>query len=145
MSRMLGARFLPIKRTPSKEIMLATHTLIPLSIFMVLVLALALLGLSASGHFPREHRAPPLTSGPGRSILYGSTAVALICLAVAIVDAWLLIPWYAAVIGGGLAILSAPLVLQRFPDRFVNGRGALLAFAGVSVVLAAFLVLAGRS
>src|SRR3979490_220086 len=115
MSRMLGARFSPIKaRTrPSggRESMLPTDALVPLAIFMALLLALALHGLSASGHFPREHRAPALSSGLGRAILYGSIAAALICLVVAIVGAWRSIPWYAAIIGGGLAILCAPLVL----------------------------------
>ena len=43
------------------------------------------------------------------------------------------------------ARIGAPLVLQRFPDRFVNGRGALLAFAGTSVVLAMLLFLAAKS
>jgi hypothetical protein len=125
--------------------MLPTDALVPLAIFMALLLALALHGLSVSGHFPREHRAPALASGLGRAILYGAIAVALVCLAVAIVGAWLLIPWYAAVIGGGLAILCAPLVLQRFPDRFVNGYGALLVFAGASAALAVLLVLAAKS
>ena len=125
--------------------MLPTDALIPLAIFMALLLALALFGLSASGHFPRHYRAPALSSGPGRAILHGSIATALICLSVAIVGAWLLIPWYAAVIGGGLAILCAPLVLQRCPDRFVNGYGALLAFAGASVALAVLLVLEAKS
>src|SRR6267378_2372283 len=118
-----------------ETIMLPTDSLVPLAIFMTLLLALALHGLSASDHFPREHRAPALTSGLGRAILYSSIIVALICLAAAIVGALRSIPWYAAIIGGGLAILCAPLALQRFPDRFVNGRGALLAFAGAGVVL----------
>ena len=125
--------------------MLPTDALVPLAIFIPLLLALALHGLSASGHFPRAHRAPALTSGRGRAILYGSIAAALICLAAAIVGALRSIPWYAAIIGGGLAILCAPLVLQRCPDRFVNGRGALLTFAGAGAVLALLLVLAVES
>ena len=44
------------------------------------------------------------------------------------------------VIGGGLAILMAPLALQQFPDRFVDGRAALLSFAGASAALALLLV-----
>ncbi|HEY6860178.1 MAG TPA: hypothetical protein VI358_10385 [Pseudolabrys sp.] len=47
-----------------------------------------------------------------------------------------MIPWYAAVIGGGLAILAAPLVLQQFTDTFVDGRASLLSFAGAGVLLA---------
>jgi hypothetical protein len=51
-----------------------------------------------------------------------------------------LIPWYAAVIGGGLAILAAPLVLQNFTDRFVDGRGSLMSFAGAGGLLALLLI-----
>ena len=72
--------------------------------------------LAASGQFPREHRAPALTSGVGGIVLYGTIAMAITSLLVAFFAAWRLIPWYAAVIGGGLAILAAPLVLQQFTD-----------------------------
>ena len=50
--------------------------------------------------------------------------------------AWRLIPWYAAVIGGGLAILVAPFVLRQFPDCFVDGRASLLSFAAAGALLA---------
>jgi hypothetical protein len=50
------------------------------------------------------------------------------------------IPWYAAVIGGGLSVLATPLVLQWFPDRFVDGRNALLAFSALSVAPAVLLL-----
>jgi len=77
--------------------------------------------------------------------LYGTIAVALINLLAALFAAWRLIPWYAAVIGGGLAILAAPLVLQQFTDRFVDGRTSLVSFAGAGALLAFLLVwLAGR-
>jgi len=119
--------------------MFSTDALVPLAIFLALLLALAMYGLAASGQFPREHRAPDLTSGGGQTVLYGSFAVAMVCLLVAMIGAWKLIPWYAAIIGGGLVILCAPLVLQRFPDSFVNGRGALFTFAGTSALLALLL------
>jgi hypothetical protein len=119
--------------------MMPIDALLPLAVFLALVLTLALHGLAASGHFPREYRAPAFASGFGQALLFGSIAAAIVCLIIAIIGAWRLIPWYAAIIGGGLAILCAPLVLQRFPDRFVNGRGALLAFAGASVLLALLL------
>ena len=119
--------------------MLPGETLIPLILFTALLLVLALHTLAASGQFPREHRAPALASGVGGIVLYGTIAVTITSLVVALLAAWRLIPWYAAIIGGGLAILCAPLVLQRFPDRFVNGRGALFAFAGASIVLALLL------
>ena len=51
-----------------------------------------------------------------------SILIVLACLVVGLFAAWRLIPWYAAVISGGGGILVAPLVLQWFPDRFVDGK-----------------------
>ncbi|MGB8104258.1 MAG: hypothetical protein WCF47_08260 [Pseudolabrys sp.] len=125
--------------------MLPEAVWIPLALFMTLLLFVSLHALAASGQFPREHRAPALMSGGGAIVLYGTIAVALISLLAALFAAWWLIPWYAAVIGGGLAILAAPLVLQQFTDRFVDGRTSLVSFAGAGALLAFFLVwLAGR-
>ena len=42
-------------------------------------------------------------------------------------------------IGGGAALLFAPLLLQPLPDSFVNGRRGLLVFAAGAVVLAALM------
>ena len=120
--------------------MLPEAALIPLALFTALLLFVCLHVLAASGQFPREHRALALASGFGGFILYGSIAVAFISLLVAFFAAWRLIPWYAAVIGGGLAILAAPLVLQKFTDRFVDGRGSLLSFAGAGGLLALLLI-----
>ena len=114
--------------------MLPGETLIPLILFTALLLVLALHTLAASGQFPREHRAATLASGVGGIVLYGTSLV------VALLVAWRLIPWYAAVIGGGFAILIAPLVLQQFPDRFVDGRASLLSFAAAGALLALLLV-----
>ena len=125
--------------------MLPEAVWIPLALFTSLLLFVSLHALAASGQFPREHRAPALMSGGGAIVLYGTIAVALISLLAALVAAWRLIPWYAAVIGGGLAILAAPLVLQQFTDRFVDGRTSLVSFAGAGALLAFLLVcLAGR-
>ena len=125
--------------------MLPEAVWIPLALFTTLLLFISLYALAASGQFPREHRAPALMSGGGAIVLYGTIAVALISLLAALVAAWRLIPWYAAVIGGGLAILAAPLVLQQFTDRFVDGRTSLVSFAGAGALLAFLLVcLAGR-
>ena len=120
--------------------MLPEAAIIPLALFTALLLFVCLLALAASGQFPREHRAPALASRFGAFILHGSIAVALISLLVAFFAAWRLIPWYAAVIGGGLAILAAPLVLQKFTDRFVDGRGSLMSFAGAGGLLALLLI-----
>jgi hypothetical protein len=113
--------------------MLPIQALIPAVLFTALVLAAALQGLAASGHFPRSVK--PLGSGPGLVVLFGTIVLTVISFAAGIDAALQLTPWYAAVIGGGLSVLVAPLVLQIFPDRFVDGRGALTVFAGVSLLL----------
>ena len=125
--------------------MLPEAVWIPLALFTTLLLFVSLHALAASGQFPREHRAPTLMSGGGAIVLYGTIAVALISLLAGLFAAWRLIPWYAAVIGGGLAILAAPLTLQQFTDRFVDGRTSLVSFAGAGALLAFLLVcLVGR-
>lgn len=113
---------------------MSPHAWLVLPPYMLLLLAVSLLGLAASGHFPAEHRTPALSSASGRAMLYGSIACGAGCLAAGAVYAWSPVPLYALVIGGGAAILFAPLVLQRLPDRFVDGYGALTAFSGVAVL-----------
>jgi len=114
--------------------------LLPLVPFMALILAASLHGLAVSSHFPRRHRGPGLVSGFGPIILFGSMALVVVCLVPGIAAALRFIPWYAAIIGGGFSLLAAPLVLRWFPDRFVDGRGAPVAFAAASAVLALLLV-----
>src|SRR5215469_15806088 len=109
-------------------------------LFIALLLSAALTALAASGHFPPEHRAASLRSGTGRAILFGACAVAAFSLAVGIAVAWLVLPWAAAVIGAGAAMLAAPLLLRPLPDAFVNGRAALVAFASASALLAVALL-----
>lgn len=112
----------------------------PLVLFMALLLAGALHLLAASGHFPVEHRAAALGTPLGSAILFGTSAVVLLAVAAGVFAIAALAPWYAAVIGGGLAILLAPLVLQPFPDAFVNGRASLLLLAAIAMVIAALLL-----
>jgi hypothetical protein len=115
----------------------STEALIALALFMALVLASALQGLAASGHFPRADQP---ASGVAPLILFGTIALVALSLAAGSMAALRLLPWYAAVISGGLSVLVAPPVLQAFPDRFVDGRGSLLAFAATGAVLALSLV-----
>ena len=56
---------------------MSSNAILPLVLFMVLLLAVALCGLAGSGHFPREHRSPDLTSGAGPFILFGSLALSV--------------------------------------------------------------------
>jgi hypothetical protein len=118
--------------------MLRLDLVFPLVVFAALLLAAALLALSASGHFPRRAGA---ANEPGTLLLSVSMLAGAAATAAGLIAAWRHLPWPSAVIAGGLAILAAPLVLQQFPDRFVDGRGSLAAFGGGAVVLAAILVI----
>jgi hypothetical protein len=115
--------------------------LVDLIVFMGLVLTLALYGLTASGHFPAEARADSLKSGAGSAVLWSTIAIAIVILAAALAFAWLRLPLYAAVIGGGAMVLIAPLLLQPLPDSFVDGRRGLVAFCALALGLA---LIAGR-
>ena len=112
-----------------------------LAVFMALVLVLSLYGLAVSGHFPAEHRTPALRTGGGRLILWGTIALCAALALSALAFAWVRVPLYAAVIGGGAMALIAPLLLQPLPDSFVDGRRALLTFTGLGIALA---LVAGR-
>lgn len=106
----------------------------------MLMLVVSLHGLTASGHFPSATRLPAMAKGAGPTVLWLSILVVFACLAVGLVGAWRLIPWYAAVIGGGGGVLVAPLVLQLFSDRFVDGKRGLIWFAAAAGMLALILL-----
>jgi hypothetical protein len=105
-----------------------------LVLFAAALLIVALIVLTASGHFPAEHRRV------GHAVLFASLAAAFACLIVSLAFAWNRIPWYAAVIAGGLPVLAAPLVLRPLPDRFVDGRASLVIFSAIAVALAAAML-----
>jgi hypothetical protein len=106
-----------------------------LALFMALVLVLSLYGLTVSGHFPEEHRDPALRVGLGPLLLWGTIALCGVLTLAALLFAWQRVPLYAAVIGGGAMVLFAPLLLQPFPDSFVNGRRGLVIFAALATGL----------
>jgi len=108
-----------------------------LLLFTGSVLTAALYGLTASGHFPAEFRAATLQRGWGRVVLWGTMLVAVVAPVAALARAASLLPWYVALIGGGAALLFAPLLLQPLPDSFVNGRRGLLTFSAAAALLAA--------
>jgi hypothetical protein len=116
------------------------HAVLALVLFIALVLSAVLTALAASGHFPPEHRAASLRSGAGRAILFGACVVSLLALVVGATAAWLVLPSSWAVIGAGIAMLAAPLLLRPLPDAFVNGRAALVTFASASALLALALL-----
>jgi hypothetical protein len=75
----------------------------------------------------------------GGLVLWGTLAMAGLAGLAALATAWRTLPWYATVIGGGAALLFAPLLLQPLPDSFVNGRRGLLVFATAAVLLAGLM------
>ncbi len=103
--------------------------------FALLVMSASLYGLTASGHFPSEHRPEALKSPAGTAILWGTMTLALATVLVGLGLAWTTLPWTWAVIVGGAVLLIAPLILQLFPDSFVDGRAGLLVFAGLGAAL----------
>jgi hypothetical protein len=114
-----------------------------LVVFALLTMSAALYGLTASGQFPVEYRAEVLKSPGGSALLWGTMALGVATALVALFLAWIALPWYAAVIAGGGVLLMAPLVLQMFPDSFVDGRGGLVTFAGIGAVLSLAVMMLG--
>ena len=104
--------------------------------FMAGVLAVALYGLTASGHFPAEARSAKFKGRWGPLVLWGTLAVTALAAAAMLLTSWWILPWYLQVIGGGAMLLFAPLLLQPLPDSFVNGRRGLLAFSAGAALLA---------
>lgn len=121
--------------------MLTPSSLVPLALFVALVLTASLYGLAASGHFPRASRRPAMATRSAAVTIWLSGLLALLAVIAGAISVWHVIPWYTVVIGAGLAILAAPLVLQQCSDAFVDGRGALIAFSGGAAILAIALVL----
>ena len=113
-----------------------------LVIFMGLMLAMSMYGLSVSGQFPLTHRTEPFRSRLGGLILLGSLVLTFAAFIAGIYFVHASVPWYALVIGGGAMVLITPLLLPSFSDKFVDGRGSLLVFsclaASLSVALAWF-------
>jgi len=120
--------------------MSAIGQLIPLLPFVLLVSAAALQGLAVSGHFPLRGAGAKSASQPGPVTLFASIAVTLLALCAGCAAAPRLTSWAAAIIAGGFSLLFAPLVLPVFPDRFVNGAGALFAFTAAALAAATVLI-----
>jgi hypothetical protein len=107
-----------------------------LILFMAAVLAVSAFVITAAGQFPREHRKPALDSPAGAALLWLTIALAAVAVVATLLFAWLVLPWYATVLGGGLMILVAPYVLHPLPDRVVNGPSALVGLSALALVLA---------
>jgi hypothetical protein len=116
-----------------------------IALFAALMLFVSLQLLAASGHFPLQARTAAMKGVASVIVLWLSIAVTLAALGAGAVAAVQTAPWQGLVIGGGLAVLAAPLLLQPCPDWFVDGRAALLTFAaGAALSAAALAVTASR-
>jgi hypothetical protein len=111
-----------------------------LGLFMVGVLAVALYGLAASGHFPAEARSAKFRTAAGALVLWVTLAAATLAAISMLAQSWRTLPWYLSLLGGGAMLLSAPVVLQALPDQFVDGRRGLVTLSACTVVLAALML-----
>jgi hypothetical protein len=107
--------------------------------FMAGVLAVALYGLTASGHFPSEARREQFKQGSGAVVLWSTLAATLVAAAIILFKSWSVLPWYLSLLGGGGVLLFAPMLLQPLPDSFVDGRRGLLVFSACAVALAGLM------
>jgi len=114
--------------------MLPVQSLVPLALFTALFFIASLFVLAALGHFPRAARNDAMKQGFGPALLWTTIVI------VALTAAWRFIPWFAALIAGGIAILIAPLALQYISDAFVDGRRGIAIFAAIDLVLALVLL-----
>jgi hypothetical protein len=112
---------------------------IALGLLVACVLLAVLYGLAVSGHFPACLRGAALQQGWGAFLLWSTMAATVLALGAAGLCAWRALPWPAAVLGGGVAMLFAPLLLQSLPDSFVNGRRALLVLSMGTLILAVLM------
>lgn len=108
-----------------------------LAAFTATILSIALLGLTAAGHFPSRDRLAHMRTPFASAVLWGAILVSTAAAVAAIFAAGRSLPWAYAVVAGSLAVLFAPLILQKFTDSFVDGPVGLLTFAGTAAVLAA--------
>ena len=106
-----------------------------LILFMAMALNVCMFVVVAAGHFPAHSRAAELRTLAGSLILWGAICIIVVSAVGAMYFAFAILPWYAAVIGGGLMVLIAPLLVQPFPNRVVDGKAVLLGLALLALVL----------
>lgn len=104
-------------------------------IFSAFVLVIAVFGLAFSGHFPAAKQKPEMRGWPGRLLLWTSAVSAALAGAKMFGLAASVLTFPVAIIAGGAALLTAPLVLQRLPDAFVDGRCGLMTLAAIAGLL----------
>jgi len=108
--------------------MLSPSLLLPFAVFVILVLTASLYVLAASGHFPRESSRPAMATKGASVTIWLSGLVALLAVAIGVSAACEIVPWYAVVIGAGLAILAAPWSCNSAPMRSSTAGAPLSSF-----------------
>ncbi len=129
----------PTRASRGEDNTVPVHLWFVTLLFAAVLLLASLHLLSAIGQFPKEERAPVISTSLGTLTLYLSIIHILIAVAASIWLAAGSLPWYVAVLAGGTAVLIAPLVLQRFSDGFVDGFGSLTFFPAGALAAAAAL------
>src|SRR5947209_1702249 len=102
-----------LARARSRDAGMTFGLAVSLAIFAALVLAVSLQLLAASGHFPSAARGPAMQSRPAVLLSWASLAITLAAFAAGVLAGAQRLPWQGLVIAGGLALLSAPLILQQ--------------------------------
>lgn len=110
-------------------------------LFAATIHLVSLYALAAAGHFPSGSRQGSMRSGLGTFVLWATMAVTGAALVLATAAAMRGLPWPYAVLGSGIAVLGAPLVLQSLPDRIVDSPLGLFALAVASMLAGGLLVL----
>ena len=113
----------------------------PALIFAVVTLVTMVGVVVLSGHFPRRARQTSMSGAASEAVLYGLGLVTIAAAFGSVHLAVSALPWYAAIIIGGLAIVTAPLVEQRLPVSLrVTTKGvALLSLLEISAAAASLI------
>lgn len=106
-----------------------------LSVFSALILTASVFVVVSSGHFPARDRTVALKTISGSMLIWCSIFILLLSTILGLYVGYRLVPWYAAIIGGGLMVLIAPLIAQSLSDAFVDGKSALVVLIAIALAL----------
>lgn len=102
--------------------------LVPLLLFAVSVLALAMYVIVVAGYFGEEARPGPMVS----QLLAGSALALVFAVRTAIFAVYTL-AWPYAVIAGGFAVLAAPFTFRLLPLTTFEGQRGMMLFGALFV------------
>ena len=102
------------------------------------------IAVQASGYFPRHTRPRILQGRVDDLVILLLILCGLSVLLLALWTAFQLLSWPVAVIGGGLAMLFAPLLWQSLPRFFLDRRAGILVVSAVAAGTAQGLTLLQR-